>query len=141
MATMDLDRLRSRLAPVLAGHAEVDLALLFGSCARGTASATSDIDIGVVGRAVDSLGLAIELTDATGTGLRVDIVDLSHEPPYALLLAVLQDGIKLHEGRPGAYGRFLSHTLMVLETDLPAYRAMQRAFVRRVAERGLSGGR
>ena len=136
---MDLDQLRSHLAPVLAGHAEVDLALLFGSRARGTAGPASDIDIGVVGRAIDPLGLAIELTDATG--VQADVVDLSHEPPFALLLAVLQDGVKLHEGRPGAHGRFLSHTLMVLETDLPAYRAMQRAFVHRVAERGLSGGR
>jgi predicted nucleotidyltransferase len=136
---MDLDQLCSCLAPVLAGHSEVDLALLFGSHARGTAGPASDIDIGVVGRAVDTLGLAIELTDATG--VQADVVDLSHEPPFALLLSVLQDGVKLHEGRPGAYGRFLSHTLMVLETDLPAYRAMQRAFVRRVAERGLSGGR
>jgi hypothetical protein len=57
-----------------------------------------------------------------------------------LLLAVLQDGVKLHEGRAGAYGRFLLHAHLVLETDLLAYRAMQRAFVERVAARGLSGG-
>jgi len=135
---MDLDQLRSRLAPILVRHPEVDLALLFGSRARGTARPTSDIDIGVVGRAIDTLGLAIELTDATG--IQADVVDLSRDPPFALLLAVLQDGVRLHEGRPGAHGRFLSHTLLLLETDLPAYRAMQRAFVRRVAERGLSGG-
>jgi hypothetical protein len=29
---------------------------------------------------------------------------------------------------------------MMLETDLPAYRAMQRAFVERVAAQGLAGG-
>jgi len=138
MAAMDLAQLRARLAPVFARHPEADLALLFGSRARGTAGPTSDLDIGVVGRAIDPLGLAIELTDATG--IQADVVDLSHDPPFALLLAVLQDGVRLHEGRAGAHGRFLSHTLMVLETDLPAYRAMQRAFVRRVAERGLSGG-
>jgi hypothetical protein len=92
----------------------------------------------VVGRAVDTIGLAIELTDAIG--LPVDLVDLSGDPPLVLLLAVLHDAVKIHEGRPGAYGRFLSHSLMVLETDLPAYRLMQRAFVKRVAERGLSGG-
>lgn len=53
---------------------------------------------------------------------------------------MLQDGVKLHEGRAGAYGRFLLHAHLVLETDLLAYRAMQRAFVERVAARGLSGG-
>jgi hypothetical protein len=53
---------------------------------------------------------------------------------------VLRDGRKIREGRPGAYGRFLAHSLMVLDLDLPAYRAVQRAFVQRVAERGLLGG-
>ncbi len=138
MAAMDPDQLRSRLAPVFVRHPEVDLALLFGSRARGDAGPTSDIDIGVVGGAVDTLGLALELTDATG--IQVDVVDLSGDPPIALVLAVLRDGVKIYEGQPGAHGRFLSHTLMVLETDLPAHRAMQRAFLRRVAERGLTGG-
>jgi hypothetical protein len=111
---------------------------MFGSWARGEAGPGSDVDIAVIGRDVDTLGLAIELTDALG--LPVDVVDLSADPPAALLLEVLHDGIKLHEGRPGAHGRFLAHSLTLLETDLPALRTMQRAFVRRVAERGLSGG-
>lgn len=136
---MDLDLLRTRLGGALGAHDEVELALLFGSRARGDAGPGSDIDVAVIGRAIDTIGLAIVLSDATG--LPVDVVDLSGDPPFALLLAVLRDGIKVHESRPGTYGRFLSHSLMVLETDLPAYRAMQRAFVERVAERGLSGGR
>ena len=135
---MDLDLLRTRLAAALAHHGEVELALLFGSRVRGEAKTTSDVDVAVVGRAIDTVGLAIELADAVG--LRVDVVDLSEDPPIALLLSVLQDGKKIHEGRPGAYGRFLGHSLMDLETDLPAFRRMQRAFVTRVAERGLAGG-
>jgi predicted nucleotidyltransferase len=135
---MELDLLRSRLAGALAAHPEIELALLFGSRARDRATPGSDVDVAVIGRSSDTIGLAIELSDATG--LQVDVVDLSDDPPFALLLAVLHDGIKIHEGRSGAYGRFLSHTLMMLETDLPAYRAMQRAFVQRVAKRGLSGG-
>lgn len=136
---MEIELLRRRLAAALQAHGEVELALLFGSQARGKARPDSDVDVAVVGRAVDTLRLAIELTDALGA--QVDVVDLSDDPPFALLMAVLADGVKIHEGRPGAYGRFLSHSLMVLETDLPAYRAMQRAFVQRVAERGLSGER
>ena len=136
---MDVDLLRSRLAGALAAHAELELALLFGSRARGDAGPASDVDVAVVGRAIDTIGLAIELSDATG--LPVDVVDLSGDPPFALLLAVLRDGVKIHESRPGAYGRFLSHSLMVLETDLPGHRAMQRAFLERVAKHGLSGGR
>jgi len=135
---MDLQSLRPRLAAAFAPHREVELGLLFGSRARGGARPTSDVDIAVVGRAIDTIGLAVELTDALGLG--VDVVDLSDDPPFALLLAVLHDGVKVHEGSPGAHARFLSHSLMTLETDLPAFRAMQRGFVQRVAERGLSGG-
>jgi predicted nucleotidyltransferase len=135
---MDLDLLRTRLAAVLEHHDEVELALVFGSRARDEARPNSDVDVAVIGREVDTINLAVELTDALG--LPVDIVDLSVAPPLVLLLAVLHDGVKIHEGRPGAYGRFLAHSLMDLETDLPAFRRMQRAFVQRVAERGLSGG-
>jgi predicted nucleotidyltransferase len=135
---MELDPLRSRLATALEAHREVELALLFGSRARGEAQPGSDVDVAVIGHAIDTIGLAIELTDTVG--VQVDVVDVSDEPPFALLLAVLRDGIKVHESRPGAHGRFLSHSLMMLETDLPAYRAMQRAFVERVAAQGLAGG-
>lgn len=135
---MDLDLLRTRLAAVLERHDEVDLALVFGSRACGEAGPTSDLDVAVTGREVDTIGLAVELGDAVG--LPVDVVDLSMDPPLALLLAVLRDGVKIHEGRPGAHGRFLAHSLMELETDLPAFRSMQRAFVQRVAQRGLLGG-
>src|SRR5262245_15162002 len=134
---MDLAHLRTRLASGLEGREDVDLALLFGSHARGQARPTSDVDVAVIGRSIDTIGLAIELTDALGTP--VDVVDLSGDPPIALLLEILRDGIKIRERSPGAYGRFLSHTLLILETDLPAHRAMQRAFVHRVAQHGLSG--
>jgi predicted nucleotidyltransferase len=135
---MDLDLLRTRLTAALEHHHEVELALLFGSRSRGEAGPSSDVDVAVIGRAIDTIGLAIELTDAVG--LPVDVVDLSADPPLVLLRAVLHDGIKIHEGRPGAHGRFLSHSWTELETDLPAFRRMQRAFLQRVAARGLSGG-
>lgn len=134
---MDPNLLRPRLAAALERRCGVDLALLFGSRARGDAGPASDVDVAVVGRELDTIGLAVDLTDAIG--LPVDVVDLSVDPPFALLLAVLHDGVKIYERRPGAYGRFLAHTLTDLDTDLPALRAMQRAFVRRVAEHGLLG--
>jgi predicted nucleotidyltransferase len=136
---MEIELLRERIGSALAAHGEVELAMLFGSQARGQARPDSDVDVAVVGRTIDTIGLAIELSDALG--VQVDVVDLSDDPPFALLLAVLEGGVKIHEGRPGAYGRFLSHSLMVLDTDLAAYRAMQRAFIQRVAERGLAGER
>jgi uncharacterized protein len=103
---MDRDLLRTGLAAALERHGEVELAILFGSRARGDSGPGSDVDLAVVGRGIDCVGLAIELTDAID--LPVDVVDLSVDPPFVLLLAVLHDGIKVHEGRPGAYGRFLA---------------------------------
>jgi predicted nucleotidyltransferase len=138
LLVMDLGLLRTRLVAVLEPHDEIDLALVFGSRARDEAGPGSDVDVAVTGRGVDAIGLAVELTGAVG--LPVDVVDLSVDPPLALLLAVLHDGVKIHERRPGAYGRFLAHSLTELETDLPAFRSMQRAFLQRVAERGLLGG-
>lgn len=134
---MDLALLRTRIAAALAPHDEVELALVFGSRARGDGGPSSDVDVAVVGRSIDTIGLVIELGDTLG--LPVDVVDLSGDPSLALLLAVVRDGVKAYEARPGAYGRFLSHALLVLETDLPGYRRMHRAYVQRVAERGLLG--
>jgi hypothetical protein len=57
----------------------------------------------------------------------------SGDPP----LALLRDGIKLYE-TPGAYGRFLASDLTKLESDSPGLRLMGRAFLKRVAERGLA---
>lgn len=126
------------LGAVLARHDEVDLALLFGSRARGAARPESDVDVAVIGRGIDALSLAAELNSSAGAP--VDVVDLSVNPPIVLLLVVLREGIKIHENRPGAYGRFLSHALTDLETDLPSFRRMQSAFVERVADSGLTGG-
>lgn len=134
---MTIDEIRKRLGAVLSHHAEVELAVLFGSRARNAARSRSDVDLAVVGGSIDALGLAAELSDAAGAP--VDIVNISMDPPIVLLLAVLRDGIKIHEGRPGVFGRFLSHSLMDLETDLPSFRHMQRAFVDRVAKRGILG--
>lgn len=61
---MELGQLRSRLAAALERHPEVELALLFGSRSRGEgARPGSDVDVAVIGREVDTLGLAVELSD------------------------------------------------------------------------------
>src|SRR4029079_1634794 len=75
---MDLGLLRTRLTVALEHHGEVELAVMFGSRTRGEARPNSDVDVAVIGHAIDAIGLAVELTDAIG--LPVDIVDLSVDP-------------------------------------------------------------
>ena len=56
------------------GRTDVRLALVFGSRAKGAARPTSDVDVAVHAPGVDPLGLAADLSRATG--LEVDLVDL-----------------------------------------------------------------
>lgn len=119
----------------LAAEPGVGLAILFGSRARGNARPDSDADLAVLGDGIDVVSIAAALERATG--LSVDVVQLDGAP-YPLLLEVLRDGVLVFEREPGAYARFVSRALAELETDLPNLRLMQRAFVERVAARGLS---
>lgn len=136
---MDRDEIARRARPVLARHTGVRAAILYGSRSRGTARADSDVDIAVVGHDIDVLTLRAELSAALG--LETDVVDLSTDPPIALLLNVLRHAMRLYERQPGAYAMFVSHSLCDLETDLPGHRRMHEAFVARVAQQGVLGER
>lgn len=100
---MDLGQLCKQLHTALEPHGEVELALLFGSRARGEVDPGSDVDVAVVGSAIDTIGLGIELVDAIG--MQVDVVDLSGDPPTTLVQEVLRDGGRVYE-TAGAYGQF-----------------------------------
>lgn len=132
---MSKDVIIASLRAKLAVEPGVELAILFGSRARGSARADSDADLALLGDGVDVVSIAAALEPAVGTS--VDVVQLEGAP-YPLLLEVLRDGVPVFECEPGAYARFVSRSLAELETDLPNLRRMQRAFVERVATRGLS---
>lgn len=123
-------RLREALAPVPG----VAVALLFGSTVRGTATASSDVDVGIVAPGVDLLDLGARLT--LYLGRQVDVLDLDLAP-IPLLARIVPEGVVVHEGRPGSAASWRSRTLIQLETDLPGYRRMRDAWLRRVAERGI----
>ncbi len=81
---------RQRAAVELLQANGVDLALLFGSRARGTARSDSDWDVGVIApRGLDLLRLSAELGHALGG--KVDLVDLRRAPPL-LAYSALVDG-------------------------------------------------
>lgn len=126
----DLEPLLATLRETLRDRQNVHLALLFGSRARGRSRPDSDLDLAVQGEDLDRLALARDLSLATGH--EVDVVDLA-AVGFPLLNAIARDGIFVHQGRPGAAGRWLSHTLMILETDRPNYERMRDAYLRKLA--------
>jgi predicted nucleotidyltransferase len=126
----------ARVRHALTGREDVHLAWLFGSRARGRARADSDVDVAVSGP-VDLLDLRAELTLALD--LEVDVVSLE-EATIPLLQALVRDGMVIHEGRRGAGARWRSQTLATLETDGPWYARMSEAWLRHLAEKGVSRG-
>ena len=114
----------------LRGREDVHLALLFGSRARGRARPDSDADVAVLGRDLNLLELAADLSDAAK--VEVDVVSLE-DPGYPLLNALLRDSIVLHEAKRHAAARWRSHALLDAELDGPGYRRMRGAFLKRLA--------
>ncbi|HEX6902631.1 MAG TPA: nucleotidyltransferase domain-containing protein [Thermoanaerobaculia bacterium] len=102
--TEETAKLVAAMREVLRDRQDVHLALLFGSQARGKARPDSDLDVAVQGENLDVLGLYGDLSLATGR--EVDVVDLSRAG-FALLNAIVRDHVVIHQGRPGAAGRWL----------------------------------
>ncbi|HKH46607.1 MAG TPA: nucleotidyltransferase domain-containing protein [Thermoanaerobaculia bacterium] len=118
------------LRGALRGRKDVRLALLFGSRARGRARPGSDADVAVLGKDLDLLELAADLS--TAARVEVDVVSLE-DPGYPLLNALLRDSIVLHEGERGAAATWRSHALLIAELDGPGYIRMRDAFLKKLA--------
>lgn len=122
---------------VLAGRADVEVALLFGSRARGDHRADSDVDVAVLGQ-VDRLTLAADLSRATGH--EVEVVDLA-AAGYPLLSAIVEDGVLVHEGVPDAHGRWRGHALSQLDLDRAWYERMRDGYLAKLAAKLDPGAR
>ncbi len=116
---------------MFARHPDVRLGLLFGSVARGTAGAQSDVDIAVSGPCVDLPLLASQLSLAIGR--EVDVVAIDRDPPIALLRALLDDATCIYEAAPGAEASFRDRASWAVETDGPLIDRMARAYIARLA--------
>jgi len=127
----DRSDLVAALGAVLRERPEVELALLFGSRARGRASSGSDVDVAVEGDGLDRLALARDLSAAVG--LEVDVVDLQRAS-YPLLKALLRDSLVLHQGRPHAEARFRTRAILQTETDRPWFERMREGYLRHLAD-------
>ena len=127
---MAVEGVVAALKSALAGRADIAVAMLFGSRARGNARADSDVDVAVLGD-VDRLELAALLSRATG--LEVDVVNLA-EAGYPLLSAIIQDGVFLHEGVRGAHAQWRSHALLQLDLDRGWYERMRDGYLAKLAK-------
>jgi predicted nucleotidyltransferase len=125
------------LRSALAGRKDVRLALILGSAARGRQTADSDLDVVVLAPNTDLLALGAELMRACHRD--VDVVSLA-DASIPLLEEIVRDAIVIHESTPGQFAAFRSRALIDLETDRPWYRRMCEAWLRRVADTGLSDG-
>lgn len=118
------------LRRVLRGRQDIRLALLFGSRARDRARPDSDADVAVLGKDLDLLDLAADLSDAAR--VEVDVVSLE-DPGYPLLNALLRDSIVLHEGERGAAATWRTRALLQAETDRPGFERMRDSYLKRLA--------
>jgi predicted nucleotidyltransferase len=125
----DVDVLRRALS----ARADVRLALVFGSAARGTMREGSDVDLAVDAPGVDRLALARDLSIAVGR--EVDVVDLT-DPGYPLLAAIVRDGVVVAERERGAAARWRARALLALDTDRPWFERMRDAYLAKLAGAG-----
>jgi len=111
-----------QLSAVLSAFPQIELAVLFGSVARGCERPDSDIDVAVAARRALTAAEKIALVEALAlsTGRPIDLVDLrtAAEP---LLGQVLRHGHRLL-GTDSAYGELISRHLLE-QADFMPYRA------------------
>jgi uncharacterized protein len=134
MVQSQIGDVRDALRSVLSTRPQVRLALLFGSRAKGSAHASSDVDVAVLAPGEDLLALGSELSQAVGT--TVDLVSLE-DPGFALLEELIRDSVLIYEAAAGNAARWRSHALSELDLDRPGFERMRDAWIARVAREGL----
>jgi predicted nucleotidyltransferase len=112
----------------------VQLALLFGSRARDSATDDSDVDLAVRAEGTDMAELAHALSRRLGS--EVDLVSLE-DPGVPLLEELVRDAVVVYERHPGAGASWRTRALVTLETDRPWFARMRDAWLRTVADEGL----
>jgi predicted nucleotidyltransferase len=128
--------LSEALAARLAGEADVLVAYLFGSQARGTPTALSDVDVAVLLAPGWSFDRHLELIDVIGevvSPARADVVVLNNAP-VALGYRVLKDGQRLVVNDEGARVRHWVETVDRYLDMAPLRRTLDRGLRHRLEE-------
>ncbi|QFY88703.1 nucleotidyltransferase domain-containing protein [Magnetovirga frankeli] len=107
------------LRKVLEKFPEITLAMLFGSVAQGTATASSDLDIAVAARhhlsAEQKMALITALADHTGRP--IDLIDLN-SIGQPLLSQIVMHGRRVL-GSAAAHGELISRHLVEMADFMP----------------------
>ena len=85
------------------------------------------------------LNLATATLLSSALGREVQVVKLD-DPGVPLLEEIVRDGIIVFEANAGRGARWRSRVLSELETDRPWFRRMSKAWLDRVADKGLRRG-
>jgi len=119
----------------LAEHGALRFAVLFGSCAKGTARPESDVDLAIVPSGAFTLAdegdLALAIARATGREL--DLVRLDRTEDLVLRREIAR-GVLVREGVPGAFARFRAEALIAWLDFEPVYTRATELYLKRVAE-------
>lgn len=110
----------ARLADAFGTEPDVQLAIAFGSLARGDARFDSDVDVAVLTDPPLTSDRRTRLMDlvAAVTGRAVDLVDL-RAAGVPLLRSVLREGRELVRTDAAAYGRLVARMVADAEDLLP----------------------
>ena len=112
MQTAAINPIDEQLREVLSGFPQITLAILFGSVARGCATAQSDLDLAVIAKKPLQAAEKIQIIEALAllTGRPIDLVDV-HAAPEPLLGQVLKHGRRIL-GSDTAYAQLLYRHLI-----------------------------
>lgn len=123
---MQINRIRDALSAI----ADIRVAYVFGSVAKGTERADSDVDVGVLTASDLSLADRGRLQDrlSAALGRRVDLVDLRAAPPL-LRHEVVRDGVCVVTRDEDERVSFEHRTAMEF-LDTRHLRAVQHAYLR-----------
>jgi uncharacterized protein len=114
----------------LRSNPDVSLAAAFGSAARGAASPSSDLDIGVAGVPTSRLpALAVTLSRLAGRD--VDLIHLETAPPL-LRFEIARDGVLLAERTAGLWSAFQARAMVDWWEWAPTARRFAHAAISRL---------
>ena len=102
----------------------LDLVLVFGSTARGTTHASSDIDLAVLSHKPGELSIVAEEFGNVLKRNDVEVTDLAHASPY-LMRAVAEDGALIFESKKDFFTEWKIHARNVW-FDTAWFRARQK---------------